>query len=285
MTTTNPLQPQDTPAARRAVRAAGLPRLARTLVTAAALAAATTQLTACFPVVAGAMAGGVLMATDRRPTATQTVDRGLQIEAESTINSRFGDSARVSVTVFNRKVLLTGEAQNNDVKQQIEQYVRGLSNAREVINEIEVISSPSFMTRSEDTYITSKVKTQLMTAEGVPSNSIKVVTEKGVVYLMGIVTNSEGDRATEVARNVGGVTKVVKTFDYVNNTERDRLDKAANSQNQAPVQTPDDGARNGLATAPATAAPAPSAPAAVTTSPVDSPAASPVPLPPGRNLP
>ena len=104
----------------------------------AALAAAATQLTGCFPVLAGAMAGGVLVATDRRPTAVQTVDRGLQIESESTINSRFGDRARVNVTVFNRKVLLTGEAQNNDVKQQVDQYVRSLPNAREVINEIEV---------------------------------------------------------------------------------------------------------------------------------------------------
>ncbi len=108
------------------------------------------------------------------------------------------------------------------MKQQVDQYVRGLPNARVVVNELEVASSPSFMTQTQDTYLTSAVKTQLMTAEGVPSNSIKVTTDKGVVYLLGIVTTAEGDRATEVARNTSGVAKVVKAFDYVSEAERAR---------------------------------------------------------------
>jgi osmotically-inducible protein OsmY len=264
------------------------PRLARAALAAAAVLVSATQLAGCFPVIAGAMGTGVAMATDRRPAATQTVDRGLQLEAESTINSRYSGQARVNVTVFNRKVLLTGEASNDNVKQQIEQYVRGLPNARVVINELEIVNSPGFMTQSQDAYLTSKVKTLLMTAEGVPSNSIKITTEKSVVYLLGVVTAAEGDRATDVARNASGVTKVVKAFDYVNDTERARLDAASTSQNPsfdgnvgtpAPVQSvPGVG---GPVDAPAGAA----AGTAATTSPVAAPVTSPVTLPPGRNLP
>ncbi|MFJ4290378.1 BON domain-containing protein [Cupriavidus sp. NPDC089707] len=266
--------------------AAGTGRILRATLTAAAVLVSATQLAGCFPVIAGAVGTGVTMATDRRPAATQTVDRGLQMEAESTINSRYSGQARVNVTVFNRKVLLTGEASNDSVKQQVEQYVRGLQNARVVINELEVVNSPGFMTQSQDAYLTSKVKTLLMTAEGVPSNSIKITTEKSVVYLLGVVTRQEGDRATDVARNASGVTKVVKAFDYVNDTERARLDAASTAQNPssdgnvgtpAPVQSvPGVG---GPVDAPA------STPSQATTSPVSSPGASPVALPPGRNLP
>ncbi|QQX84250.1 BON domain-containing protein [Cupriavidus necator] len=277
--------PRNGAGARHPSRTAGLGRAS---LAAAAVLVCATQLAGCFPVIAGAMGTGVAMATDRRPAATQTVDRGLQLEAESTINSRYSGQARVNVTVFNRKVLLTGEASNDNVKQQIEQYVRGLPNARVVINELEIVNSPGFMTQSQDAYLTSKVKTLMMTAEGVPSNSIKITTEKSVVYLLGVVTAAEGDRATDVARNASGVTKVVKAFDYVNDTERARLDAASTSQNPsfdgnvgtpAPVQSvPGVG---GPVDAPAGAA----AGTAATASPVAAPGTSPVTLPPGRNLP
>lgn len=268
---------------------ARIPRLARAALAAAAVLVSATQLTGCFPVIAGAMGTGVAMATDRRPTATQTVDRGLQLEAENTINSRYSGQARVNVTVFNRKVLLTGEASNDNVRQQVEQYVRGLPNARVVINELEVVSSPGFMTQSQDAYLTSKVKTLLMTAEGVPSNSIKITTEKSVVYLLGVVTTAEGDRATDVARNASGVTKVVKAFDYVNDTERARLDAASTAQNPSI----DSSAGNIGTPAPVQSVPGVGGPvdapagsdAAATASPVTAPVASPVTLPPGRNLP
>ncbi|WP_316151824.1 BON domain-containing protein [Cupriavidus sp. BIC8F] len=277
--------PRNGAGARHPSRTSGLGRAS---LAAAAVLVCATQLAGCFPVIAGAMGTGVAMATDRRPAATQTVDRGLQLEAENTINSRYSGQARVNVTVFNRKVLLTGEASNDNVKQQIEQYVRGLPNARVVINELEIVNSPGFMTQSQDAYLTSKVKTLMMTAEGVPSNSIKITTEKSVVYLLGVVTAAEGDRATDVARNASGVTKVVKAFDFVNDTERARLDAASTSQNPsfdgnvgtpAPVQSvPGVG---GPIDAPAGAA----AGTTATTSPVAAPVTSPVTLPPGRNLP
>ncbi|MGY8526563.1 BON domain-containing protein [Paracidovorax citrulli] len=280
---------------------------------------ATTQLTGCFPVLAGAMAGGVVSATDRRPTGTQAIDRGLQLEAENTLRTRYDGAARVNVTVYNRKVLLTGEVKDANTKQQIDQYVRGLQNAREVINELEVKSSPGFSEQSQDAYITSKVKTLLVATEGVPSNSIKVTTERGAVYLLGVVTPIEGERATEQTRTVSGVTKVVKAFDYVTDAERARLDAAASSQNSPPGDNVE-GVSTGLqsggtsaapttittgsgasvgGTVPAITAPVapatPAAPAAsgtatttpgVTVSPAPvetSPA--PIALPPGRNLP
>ncbi|WP_454732317.1 MULTISPECIES: BON domain-containing protein [Cupriavidus] len=270
------------PAGRFSGRLGGLSRLARTATTVAALTVAATQLAGCFPVLAGAMAGGVTLATDRRPTGTQAIDRGLQLEAENTLNSRYNGQARVSVTVYNRKVLLTGEARNNEVRQQVEQYVRGLPNAREVIDELEIVSSPSFATQSQDTYITSKVKTLLITTEGIPSNSIKVVTEKGVVYLMGVVTPAEGDRATDVARNAGGVVKVVKTFDYISEAERARLDAAASSQNPPPGES---GSNVPAQPAPAPLSPPDTPAPGATASPVTAPVSSPVALPPGRNLP
>ncbi|WP_454765297.1 BON domain-containing protein [Cupriavidus campinensis] len=266
-------------------------RMARTAITVAALLVSATQLAGCFPVLAGAMGTGVMMATDRRPTGTQTIDRGLQMEIDSTLSSRYDGQARVDAAVFNRKVLLVGEAKDASVKQQIEQYVRGLPNAREVINELEITSTPGFMTRSNDAYLTSKVKTFLVTADGVPANSIKVTTDKSVVYLMGVVTAPEGDRATEVARNASGVQKVVKAFDYVSDAERARLDAAASSQNQnpgsepvgtpAPVQSVPGAAPNAPVTSDAPAGTPPPA----TTAPVAAPVSSPVALPPGRSLP
>ena len=190
-------------------------------------------------------------------------------------------------------MLLTGEAANANVKQQIEQYVRGLQNTREVVNELEITTSPGFMTRSNDAYLTSKVKTLLVTAEGVPANSIKVTTEKGVVYLMGVVTTTEGDKATEVARNSSGVQKVVKVFDYVSEAERARLDAMSSSQNgnqgtdavgtPAPAQSVPGNQPNAPVTSDAPASMSNSSGA--TTSPVKAPVSSPTTLPPGRNLP
>nr|WP_244258922.1 BON domain-containing protein [Cupriavidus gilardii] len=256
---------------------------------------AATQLSGCFPVIAGAMGAGVMSATDRRPTSIQAVDRGLQLEIENTLATRYSGAARVNVTVFNKKVLLTGEVKDANLRQQIEQYVRGLPNAREVVNELEVVSSPSFAAQSQDAFVTSKVKTMLMTAEGVPSNSTKVTTERGVVYLMGLVTRPEGDRATETARNVGGVSKVVKVFDYIDEAERARLDAAASSQNAAPGE-PVGGTPAPVQGTPGTSAPTSSTPAPVgadlsspatapTTAPTTAPVPGPVGLPPGRNLP
>ena len=255
---------------------------ARRIVVLAALAGVTaTQLTACFPLFAGAVAGGVALATDRRPTATQTIDRGLQMEAENTLISRYDGRAHVNVTVYNRKVLLTGEAGTEATKQEIGQYAQKLENAREVVNELVVTpESSTFGSRTNDTYITTKVKSVLAGTEGVPWNSIKVTTEARIVFLLGVVTEAEGNKATEAVRTVGGVNKVVKVFDYVTEEERKRLDTNASSSN--PQTAPGTPAPVQQGTPTATQAPAPvtSASPGVTVSPTTSPA-----LPPGKQLP
>ncbi|MDE2202046.1 MAG: BON domain-containing protein [Burkholderiaceae bacterium] len=258
---------------------------AKRIVVLAALAGITaTQLTACFPLFAGAVAGGVALATDRRPTATQTIDRGLQMEAENTLITRYDGRAHVNVTVYNRKVLLTGEAGTEQTKQEIGQYAQKLQNAREVVNELVVTGESSTLSsRANDTYITTKVKSVLAGTEGVPWNSIKVTTEAQTVFLMGVVTEAEGNRATEAVRTVGGVNKVVKVFDYVSEDERKRLDSNATSTN--PQVAPGSGA--GTPAPVEKQAPAPVSSASpgqpgvgATVSPTTSPA-----LPPGKQLP
>jgi len=262
-------------------------RLKRTVVLAALAGITATQLTACFPLFAGAVAGGVALATDRRPTATQTIDRGLQMEAENTLISRYNGRAHVNVTVYNRKVLLTGEAGTEQTKQEIGQYAQKLQNAREVVNELVVTGESSTMaSRTNDTYITAKVKSVLAGTEGVPWNSIKVTTEAQTVFLMGVVTEAEGNRATEAARTVSGVAKVVKVFDYITEDERKRLDSNATSSN--PSTTSDASQSTSAQGAPAaTQAPAPVTSASpgqpgvgATVSPTNSPA-----LAPGKQLP
>ena len=264
----------------------------RTVVLAALAGITATQLTACFPLFAGAVAGGVALATDRRPTATQTIDRGLQMEAENTLISRYDGRAHVNVTVYNRKVLLTGEAGTEQTKQEIGQYAQKLQNAREVVNEIVVTPmSSTFGSRTNDTYITTKVKSVLAGTEGVPWNSIKVTTEAQTVFLMGVVTEAEGNKATEAVRTVGGVNKVVKVFDYVSEDERKRLDTNATSTNPSTNASTGPDASQGTpapvqGTPTATQAPAPvtSASPGVTVSPTTLPTTSPA-LPPGKQLP
>ncbi|MFT0735741.1 BON domain-containing protein [Ralstonia sp. L16] len=256
----------------------------RTAVLAALAGVTATQLTACFPLFAGAVAGGVALATDRRPTATQTIDRGLQMEAENTLISRYDGRAHVNVTVYNRKVLLTGEAGTEQTKQEIGQYAQKLQNAREVVNELVVTpESSTFGSRTNDTYITTKVKSVLAGTEGVPWNSIKVTTEAQTVFLMGVVTEAEGNKATEAVRTVSGVNKVVKVFDYVSEDERKRLDANATSTNPSTAPDASQGTpapAQGTPTATQAPAPVTSASPGVTVSPTNSPA-----LPPGKQLP
>jgi len=256
----------------------------RTVVLAALAGITATQLTACFPLFAGAVAGGVALATDRRPTATQTIDRGLQMEAENTLISRYNGRAHVNVTVYNRKVLLTGEAGTDATKQEIGQYAQKLQNAHEVVNELVVTGESSTMSsRANDTFITTKAKSVLAGAEGVPWNSIKVTTEAQTVFLMGVVTEAEGNRATEAVRTVSGVNKVVKVFDYVSEDERKRLDTNASSSNASTAPDASQGTPapvQGTPTAKQAPAPVTSASPGVTVSPTNSPA-----LPPGKQLP
>jgi osmotically-inducible protein OsmY len=194
----------------------------RSRVAAAVLAAVTLSvgLSACAPLIVGGAVGGALVAVDRRTSGAQLDDQGIELRANNRLKDELGDArARVTVTSYNRRVLLTGEAASEAVKTQITQIVSGVSNVRDVINELGVTSSPTLKERASDTLITGRLKASLVDAKDLAASAFKVVTERGTVYLMGRVTQREADRATDLARNTPGVTRVVRTFEIITDQE------------------------------------------------------------------
>ena len=181
----------------------------------ASLALAAALLGGCAAVVVGAGGAAAYGALeDRRTAGSQLEDESNELRAVNRIAERFGDSVHVNVTSYNRALLLTGEVPDARAREEIEKIAAALPNVRSVTNELEVAGTASLASRSNDSLITSKVKVRLLDARRVNPMHVKVVTEAGVVYLMGIVTEQEGDGATEVARTTGGVRKVVRVFEY-----------------------------------------------------------------------
>lgn len=172
-------------------------------------------LQGCFPVVATGVGAGALMMDDRRTSGAYIEDQAIELKASSLIESKFKDAVHVNVTSYNRNALLTGEAPSEEVKQEAGQIAQGVANVRSVTNEIAIAGLSPFSTRSNDTYITSKVKGRMIDAKKFSANWVKVVTENGVVYLLGLVTHKEAEDATEIARTTTDVKKVVKVFEYL----------------------------------------------------------------------
>ena len=196
----------------------------RLLLSACAAALLTGALAACVPlVVGGAVAGGSLVAIDRRTSGAQLDDEGIELRAASRIRSELGSRVRASVTSYNRQVLLTGEVPNLQDKQLVEQVVSRVDNVASVVNELAVLNSPSLVERSSDALLTGRVKAMLLDARDLESNAIKVVTERGTTYLMGRVTQREADRATEVVRATPGVQKVIRMFEIIGQDELLRI--------------------------------------------------------------
>lgn len=181
-----------------------------------ALLGLAPQLQGCFPLVVGGVGATALALNDRRTVGAQTEDKEIDLRGESRVNDRLGDRVHISVTSFNRNALLTGEAPDAAAKAQIETIVREIPNVRGVVNEIQIAGVSSYTARGNDSYLTSKVKARFVDNGGNFSvNQIKVVTEGGVVYLLGLVTRKEAEAAVEIARTTGGVQKVVRVFEYV----------------------------------------------------------------------
>lgn len=179
------------------------------------------SLSACVPLLVGSGAvTGVLVASDRRTSGMYLEDLRIEQKAASLIRDVLNNGERVSVTSFNRLVLLTGEVRTAAEKAQVERIVAGVENVRTVINELEVVPFiSSIAQRSKDTFITSKVKASILDAKDLQANTIKVVTEMNVVYLMGILTPRESKRAAEIARGVNDVRKVVRVFETITEEE------------------------------------------------------------------
>lgn len=180
-----------------------------------AVAAISTQLSACIPIIAGGAAATGVMVADRRTSGIYIEDQGIELKARQFLNEQLGDNIHASVTSFNRNVLLTGEAYDEETKVKAEAIVRNVDNVRNVINELVVAPKTSLTKRGNDSYITSKVKARIISENIFPPNYVKVVTERSVVYLMGLVTKQEAEQAVEIASSTEGVEKVVKVFEYI----------------------------------------------------------------------
>jgi len=191
---------------RNALRAAAL----------AAALAASQLLSACAPIiVGGAVLGGTLMATDRRTSGAQIDDQAIELKSMNRVREVIGDRGHVAAVSYNRVVLLTGEVQSEADKAGVEQAVQRVDNVKSIVNELEVMGASSITSRSNDAILSSKVKATFVDAKDLFANAFKVHTERGVVYLMGRVTEREANRATELARSVGGVQKVVLVFEIL----------------------------------------------------------------------
>ena len=192
------------------------PFVGQTLVRVMIAAALATQLTGCFPVVAGGAAATGVMAADRRTTGTYIDDQSIEIKAHKNIVDNIGSAnIHLDVTSFNRNVLLTGEAIDAATKAKAETVAKTIENVRSVTNELVIDEISKLTERNNDAFITSKVKGRMLKENKFPANYVKVVTESSTVYLMGLVTHKEADDAVEIARGTDGVQKVVKVFEYL----------------------------------------------------------------------
>lgn len=170
----------------------------------------------CAPlIIGGAAATGIVVAQDRRTVGTIAEDEGIELKTSGRLRERMGDSANVSVTSYNRTVLLTGQVPDAKTRAETESIARGVENVRLVHNETTVAGISSFTARSNDSIITSKVKARFVDAQKFNALHVKVVTENSIVYLMGLVKKQEANEATEIARTTSGVQKVVRVFDPI----------------------------------------------------------------------
>jgi osmotically-inducible protein OsmY len=182
--------------------------------------AAAALMSACAPlVVGGAAVGGMMMFTDRRTSGAQLEDQAIELKAMNRVRDAIGDRGHVNATSYNRMVLITGEVQNEADKAAVEQTIAKIENVRSTVNELAIMGPTSLTARSNDVILAGKVKATFLDAKELQSNAFKVVAERGTVYLLGRVTEREAERATELARSVSGVQKVVKLFEPITEEE------------------------------------------------------------------
>jgi osmotically-inducible protein OsmY len=200
-------------------------RQIQTVVYGAALLASLVSLSACAPLIVGGAVMTGVMATDRRTTGTLVEDESIEIKVASAVRKEMGDRIHLNVTSFNRQVLLSGEVRTAADKERAEKLAQSQENVNSVVNDLAVMPVSSLTQRSKDAVITGQVKAAFVDAKDMQVNAIKVVTERGIVYLMGRVTSREAKRATDIARGIGGVTKVVRVFEEISEQELQRLSR------------------------------------------------------------
>lgn len=179
-----------------------------------------SSLSGCAVLFVGSAVGGAMSASDRRTFGAQTEDTSIEFKGGSRISTVFGDAVHVNVNSYNRKVLLTGEVKDEATKAKVGAEIAALENVSSVVNEIQVsMFLSSFGSRSSDTLLASKVRAKLVGTKDIYSSSFKIVTEAGVVYLMGRVSVREGDTAAASIQEVSGVQKIVKVYEYIDEAE------------------------------------------------------------------
>ncbi|MCF8178350.1 MAG: BON domain-containing protein [Sulfuritalea sp.] len=199
-----------------------------------------TALLLCVPVLAGCVGAaavgvgtGALMLTDRRNSETFVSDEGMELRASSRINEKYGDKAHVNVISYNRMILLTGEVPSEAIKADVEKIASSVPNVKAITNELAVAGPSGFGGRGNDAYITSKIKARFVDHDKFAANHVKVVTEAGVVFLLGLVTQTEANDAVEIARTTGGVQKVVRVFEIISPAQARALENPPPAQQKS----------------------------------------------------
>jgi osmotically-inducible protein OsmY len=191
---------------------------------------ALSGLSACAPLLVGGAVMTGVVATDRRTAGSQVEDEAIELKIASAVRQELGDNVHLNVTSYNKQALLTGEVRTQAMKERAEKLAQSQENVRAVVNDLAVTLPSSLSQRSKDIFITGQVKAAFIDAKDLQVNSIKVVTERGIVYLMGRVTAREAKRATEITRGVSGVSKVVRVFEEISEAELQRLSQPSKSK-------------------------------------------------------
>ena len=171
------------------------------------------------PLMFGGVIGGAMVASDRRSAGIQLEDETIEQRGATAMRENFGSKEHISITSYNRQVLITGEVTTETVRKQVEQLVSRVENVRAVVNELVVGPASSLSDRSNDALLVAKVKASMIDTEDVFANVYKIVGERGTIYMMGRVTQRESKRATDVVRGVSGVKRVVRVFEYITEEE------------------------------------------------------------------
>ena len=191
----------------------------RPLAQATLCVALLSSLSGCVALAVGGVAGAVAANADRRTLGAQADDKSISVKADLRLPKITGPDVHINVNSFNRQVLLTGEVKDEAMKATVEREVKAIPGVISVANELTIAGPATYTARAGDSLITTKVKASLVDMKTISATSFKVVTERGVVYLMGRVTQREGQVAADVARGVAGVNKVVKIFEYITEEE------------------------------------------------------------------
>jgi osmotically-inducible protein OsmY len=200
-------------------------------------AAMAATLQGCLPVMVGGTVMGAMTVTDRRSLGSQADDTAIVLKAEGRAMKITGDQGRVTVNSFNRHVLITGEVKDEKMKADVEQQIKTIDGVKQIENDLEIAPVSSLSLRSNDLVISSKVKAAIVDTKDLYLSAFKVHTDRGVVYLMGRVTQREGKLAAEVARNAASkIKKVVKLFEYI--TEDDLKELAPRPPAEQPKDAP-----------------------------------------------